>query len=334
MPEHARAGRTTGSARLPTITSAVNRAPASGTLYTAARPAPPPQATRSLRCPTERWAQLDRKLAETPPISFGPASRPRDAPMPMTISDSSAVPADRRNDRRPSPFQIASSISDFCPAVYRRSRYQPTPATIPPMRSDASRRRSEACRAPDSRSPELYPNARCSTLNSRYISPAPISPAASPVATRTTQKAGVSAVSPSLVTFGCSVAPRPDGSRRLISGCGMRRRSLGRGRPSAGSPSTRRLSGDHILPPSRARSAHRVSHSSQPPYRLSGRAFAGQSGFFRSGRPDLPTIRRAGRAGPERWPGRVRRGRPAIRSGSPGRPVPTGIRPARCRRTA
>ena len=37
--------------------------------------------------------------------------------MPMTNSDSSEVPSERGNDSRPSPFQMASSISAFCPAV-------------------------------------------------------------------------------------------------------------------------------------------------------------------------------------------------------------------------
>ena len=46
------------------------------------------------------------------------------------------------------------------------------------------------------------------------------------------QNCGVRAASPSLVMLGCSVAPRPDGSRRLSSGWGLRRRSLPVARPA------------------------------------------------------------------------------------------------------
>src|ERR1700728_495312 len=52
----------------------------------------------------------------------------------------------------------------------------------------------------------------------------PNSPAAPPVPTTITQSFGVSAASPSPVALGCSVAPRPDGSRWLISGGGTRTR--------------------------------------------------------------------------------------------------------------
>jgi hypothetical protein len=37
--------------------------------------------------------------------------------MPMTTSEITDVPRQRRNDSRPSPFQIASSISDGSPLV-------------------------------------------------------------------------------------------------------------------------------------------------------------------------------------------------------------------------
>ena len=47
-----------------------------------------------------------------------------------------------------------------------------------------------------------------------------------PVKTTASQNLGVSRASPSWVTLGCSIAPRPDAMRRLISGGGTRRRSL------------------------------------------------------------------------------------------------------------
>jgi hypothetical protein len=46
---------------------------------------------------------------------LGAASRPIDAPMPMTTSEITDEPRLRRNDSRPSPFQSASSISDGLP---------------------------------------------------------------------------------------------------------------------------------------------------------------------------------------------------------------------------
>ncbi len=57
-------------------------------------------------------------------------------------------------------------------------------------------------------------------------SAAPNSPVAIPVRITRSQNFGVRAASPSLVMLGCSIAPRPDGSRRLSSGWGLRSRSL------------------------------------------------------------------------------------------------------------
>ena len=117
IPEQASAGRTTGRLMLPIMTSAVNRAPPSGTLYTAASPAPPPQAISSRRWAGVSRAHPARMPAEAPPISLGAFSRPIDAPIPMTISEMSDVPSDRRNDSRaPSPHTTSSS-SDFSPWV-------------------------------------------------------------------------------------------------------------------------------------------------------------------------------------------------------------------------
>jgi hypothetical protein len=73
-----------------------------------------------------------------------------------------------------------------------------------------------------------YPNARYWTLNSSHIIRSPNRPVATPVAATIAQNTGVRAASPSLVMFGCSMAPRPDGSLRFTSGCGLRRRSLSR----------------------------------------------------------------------------------------------------------
>ena len=58
-------------------------------------------------------AQLASTLPETPPMSFGAASRPIDAPVPITISEITDVKKHRRSERLPSPLQTASSISEF-----------------------------------------------------------------------------------------------------------------------------------------------------------------------------------------------------------------------------
>ena len=59
------------------------------------------------------------------------------------------------------------------------------------------------------------------------MSIAPKRPVATQVATIMSQKRTVRAASPSPVTLGCSVAPRPDGRRCLMRGAGTRARGLG-----------------------------------------------------------------------------------------------------------
>jgi hypothetical protein len=142
-PEQASAGRATGRVIVPIMISAVNRAPPSGTLYTAASPAPPPQAISSLRCAGDSRAQPASRLADAPPISLGAFSRPMEAPIPITISEITDVPSDRRNDSRsPSPH-TTSSISVRSPGVNRRSRYQAPPPIAPAISSTTRRRTSE-----------------------------------------------------------------------------------------------------------------------------------------------------------------------------------------------
>src|SRR5882757_9483766 len=111
MAEQANAGRMTGSEMLPTSTSAVNRAPPIGTLYTAASPEPAPQETSSRRCCGDSRAHRAITLPDAPPISLGAASRPIEAPKPMTISEIADVLRLRQNDSSPVPRQSESSTS-------------------------------------------------------------------------------------------------------------------------------------------------------------------------------------------------------------------------------
>ena len=65
--------------------------------------------------------------ADAPPISLGAFSLPMEEPIPMTTSEITEVPSDRRNDSRsPSPH-TTSSISVRSPGVRRRSSYQAAP---------------------------------------------------------------------------------------------------------------------------------------------------------------------------------------------------------------
>jgi len=57
--------------------------------------------------------QCESTLPDAPPINFGAASRPIDAPRPITISETIDVKKLRRSESSPSPFQTASSMSDF-----------------------------------------------------------------------------------------------------------------------------------------------------------------------------------------------------------------------------
>ncbi len=151
--EQAKAGRIVGRAMLPTRTSAVNRAPPRGTLYTAPNPAPAPHATRRRRCAGDRPTHPANTLAEAPPMSLGAASRPSEAPMPMTTSEITDVPRLRRNDSFPLPFHTASSTSEHSPLVYRRNTYQVTPPTAPAMSRTTTRRSPDTFSTADSKLP-------------------------------------------------------------------------------------------------------------------------------------------------------------------------------------
>jgi hypothetical protein len=84
---------------------------------------------------------------------LGAASRPIEAPIPMTTSEITEVPRQRRNDSRPSPFHTASSISDGSPLVYRRSKNHAPPPNAPAISSEATRRAAGACSVPYCRLP-------------------------------------------------------------------------------------------------------------------------------------------------------------------------------------
>ena len=129
----------------------------------------------------------------------------------MATSLITAVPKLRRTPSSPDPVQTASSTS-LLPAAALRSRNHVGPTTAPPMSRARKRRRSDVCATAWPNGPLLYPNARCCVACSTAIIRAPSSPVAIAVASSANQNRTVSRAV-SLVLFGCSIAPRPEGNR-------------------------------------------------------------------------------------------------------------------------
>jgi hypothetical protein len=80
---------------------------------------------------------------DAPPINFGAASRPIEAPAPTTTSDTSEVSRLRRIDSSPSPLHTASSISERSFFKKRRMRYHETAPMTPAMTNERTRRAPE-----------------------------------------------------------------------------------------------------------------------------------------------------------------------------------------------
>lgn len=191
--------------------------------------------------------------------------------MPMTTSEISPLRRLRRSDRRPSPAQRASSTSACSPRVYLRSRYQAGPPIAPAIANEATRRAGDARSTWLWKSPGPDPKARCSKVCSTSIMRSPNRPVATPVSTSASQNRTLSGASPSSVLFGCSVAPRPEASRRPISGAGVRTRarvSLPT-TPGVGPPPHRqgRRGPGSVIDPHPSGSLHRRRWSRCPPTR-------------------------------------------------------------------
>ena len=88
-------------------------------------PAPAPQATSRRRCSSVSALRSASALAMTAPACFGAPSRPREAPMPTTTTESVAVASVRSAGRRPAKFAMASVMSMLLPA--RELPYQQLP---------------------------------------------------------------------------------------------------------------------------------------------------------------------------------------------------------------
>ena len=128
---------TTGANRcmekFPSTIKAANTAPAMGALYAAAMPDAAPHATSKrnrygghpANCP-----HFDATMAANCVIA---PSRPIDAPLPMLISDATALMTPVRNGSRPSLATTTSKRSvDPCLPTKRSPKYNTHPATSPP----------------------------------------------------------------------------------------------------------------------------------------------------------------------------------------------------------
>ena len=120
---------------VPSRTSSANRAPPSGTLYTAAIPAPAPQATSSRRCQRGIAAASDSQPAAAAPASCGAASRPSQAPMATTTIERSPRPMLGTSERWASRSHRASDISPPPRPGRRRRTSAPAPVRMPAQNS-------------------------------------------------------------------------------------------------------------------------------------------------------------------------------------------------------
>jgi len=147
----ASAGSTSGSVSVPSSTSSANNAPPSGTLYTAAIPAPAPHATSRRRCQSGSFAQSLSALATAAPTCWGAASRPSDAPSATTTIEWIPRATLAQNGTRAVRSHSASETS---PGLRRASSSVPAPATTPPISSTSTRRVEDVRLTASRKSPE------------------------------------------------------------------------------------------------------------------------------------------------------------------------------------
>src|SRR5471032_29663 len=134
------AGNSSCQLNAPNSTSSTNTAPPSGTLYTAASPAPAPQAIMICVSRTVREKRCDSQLALTAPISRGATSRPNGEPSATVIICSSAWIVVLKNGVFGlSDLTAAAMLTKGLPQRY--SAHQPRPATRPQATNTAKRRR-------------------------------------------------------------------------------------------------------------------------------------------------------------------------------------------------
>lgn len=149
-------------------------------------PAPAPQATNKRRCSSDSVHRSASAFAITAPACFGAPSRPSDAPIPTTTTDSVALPRVRNGGKRPAKFVMASVMSMLLPLDSLRSTTCPMPVRIPAPSKTPTWRQASACLAASRRCGPGQ--ARCCTRNSSLVRIAAPRPAPTPVARTADQK--------------------------------------------------------------------------------------------------------------------------------------------------
>ena len=157
MAEVSNAAATACCVHTPNIASRINSVEASGTLYTAAKPAPDAQAISSRISPSSKPNRLPPTKANAAVISRGATSRPSGEPSPTVMICSRTWKTVVRNG---SPcngcFNAALIPMSGLPKAF--SNHQPPPAIAPHSVSMATRRILEACATP-SRNEVYTPSA-------------------------------------------------------------------------------------------------------------------------------------------------------------------------------
>ncbi len=142
------AGTTSASASEPSSTSRLNPAPPSGTLYTAARPAPAPQANRVRSWALVRLNRVPIQALTAAALCRGAPSRPNDAPTPTAtiwISPSVRVASNGSPGRGVRRAWVTDTASFD---THRRRSHHATPTTAPPIVMATTRRAGLACSTP------------------------------------------------------------------------------------------------------------------------------------------------------------------------------------------
>mmetsp|Transcript_151181 Transcript_151181/g.275035 ORF Transcript_151181/g.275035 Transcript_151181/m.275035 type:complete len:224 (+) Transcript_151181:1839-2510(+) len=158
--------------------SIVYRTPLIGTEYTAASPAPVPQATSTRRCSCETL----KASASTPPhiaaISRGAASRPKEPPSATQVSWMNAL-----NSVTPTGilFPVAMLVSTWTKAVSRlRSQYHATLPKRPPTVTESMRRQAGAAAAISRNAPLWRPKPIFCMVDIKSATRMPINPVPTP----------------------------------------------------------------------------------------------------------------------------------------------------------
>lgn len=157
MTEVNNAAATACCVHTPSMASRMKSVEASGTLYTAAKPAPEAQAISSRISSSSKPNRLPPAKANAAVISRGATSRPSGEPSPTVMICSRTWKTVVRNGS-PCNGCFKAALISICGLPKRLSNHQPPPANIPHRINTPKRRPSEA-RATPSRNEMYAPSA-------------------------------------------------------------------------------------------------------------------------------------------------------------------------------